>query len=178
MKIFAETDRILLREIVVEDAAAMFEMDADPEVHRYLGNTPIASIDEAVANILFIRKQYEELGIGRWAIVEQERGEFVGWGGMKFRTDKVNGHQNYYDVGYRLLRRHWGKGYATESAKASVDYGFSRLEMQSIYAMAHVENLGSINALQKTGLKITAQLEHEGILCHWFEIRKQDWLKR
>jgi len=178
MKIFAETDRILLREIVVEDAAAMFEMDADPEVHRYLGNSPIESIDEAVANILFIRKQYEELGIGRWAIVEKESGAFVGWGGMKFRTDEVNGYQNYYDVGYRLLRRHWGKGYATESAKASVDYGFSRMEMQSIYAMAHVENLGSINALQKTGLKITGQVEHEGILCHWFEISKQDWLKR
>lgn len=178
MKIFAETDRILLREIVMDDAVAIFEMDADPEVHRYLGNSPIESMDEAVAYILFVRKQYEELGIGRWAIVDRENGEFLGWGGMKFRTDKVNGYQNYYDVGYRLLRKHWGKGYATESARASIDYGFSRMEMPSIYAMAHVENLASIHALQKSGLKITGQVVENDILCHWFEINKADWLKR
>ena len=59
MKIFAETDRILLREIVMDDAVAIFEMDADPEVHRYLGNSPIESMDEAVSYILFVRKQYE-----------------------------------------------------------------------------------------------------------------------
>lgn len=177
MTIFAETERIILREIVLEDAAAMFEMDADPEVHRYLGNTPIVSIDEAVANILFIRKQYEELGIGRWAIVDRESGEFVGWGGLKFRTDEVNGYTSYHDVGYRLLRKHWGKGYATESAKASVAYGFNEMDLNAIYAMANIENVGSINALQKTGLTITGHITHEGIPCHWFEIKKADWLQ-
>lgn len=174
-KIFAETDRIILREILPEDVEAMFELDSDPEVHRYLGNKPIHTIEQAAAQIEFIRQQYVDFGIGRWAIVDKESNEFVGWGGMKFRTDTVNQHTNYYDVGYRLLRRFWGRGYATESAKASVKYAFEVLNLPAVYAMAECGNSGSRNALLKTGLKITAQLEDDGVLCDWFEISKQDW---
>ncbi|MDR6781848.1 ribosomal-protein-alanine N-acetyltransferase [Pedobacter africanus] len=175
MKIYAETDRILLREIVLEDAAAMFEMEADPEVHRYLGSAPARTIADAIDSINFIRQQYKELGIGRWAIVDKTTNEFAGWGGLKFRTDRVNGYTNYYDVGYRLLRRFWGKGLATESAKASLKYAFEQLNVEAVYAMANVENKGSINALLKSGLKITDRITHEGILCDWFEIKREDW---
>ena len=172
MKIFAETDRILLREIVMDDAVAIFEMDADPEVHRYLGNSPIESMDEAVAYILFVRKQYEELGIGRWAIVDRENGEFVGWGGMKFRTDKVNGYQNYYDVGYRLLRKHWGKGYATEASKACVQHGFRDLNLNRIIAQAMLENTASIAVMKKTGMSFLEESLINGIPSCTYQILK------
>ncbi|MNL29526.1 anhydro-N-acetylmuramic acid kinase [compost metagenome] len=175
MKTFVETDRIVLREIVLEDAAPMFEMEADPEVHRYLGSKPIQTINEAIDSIRFIRKQYIDLGIGRWAIIDKNTNQFVGWGGLKFRTDCVNGHTNYYDVGYRLLRKFWGQGFATESAKASLAYAFEKLDANVVYAMANVENRGSINALLKSGLKITYRLSYEGILCDWFEIKREEW---
>lgn len=175
MKTYIETDRILLREIELEDAPAMYEMDSDPEVHIFLGKSPIQHIEEAIANIQFIRQQYIDYGIGRWAIVDKETKEFAGWGGLKFRTDLVNGHSNYYDIGYRLLRRFWGQGLATESAKATLKYAFGTLKLDAVYAMAHVENLGSRNALLKSGLKITAQIENEGIPCDWFEIKKEEW---
>ena len=176
MRIYAETNRILLREIVLEDAAAMFEMDSDPEVHQYLGKSPVDTIEESIDQIKFIRKQYEDLGIGRWAIIEKSTNQFVGWGGLKYRTDVINKTSNFYDVGYRLLQRHWGKGYATESAKASVKYAFEVLDVPAVYAMANVENIGSRNALLKTGLHIVTQLNHEGIACDWFEITKEQWI--
>ncbi|WP_316788964.1 GNAT family N-acetyltransferase [Pedobacter frigoris] len=178
MKVFAETDRIILREIVMGDAPAMFEMDSDPEVHRYLGNNPVKTISEIEDAILFIRKQYTDFGIGRWAIVDKATGEFLGWGGLKYRTDTVIGHTGFYDVGYRLLRKFWGMGYATESAKASVKYAFEKLKLDSVYAMADVENAASRNALLKTGLKITAQLDHEGTPCDWFELSRAEWNKQ
>ncbi|MCD0490055.1 GNAT family N-acetyltransferase [Pedobacter sp. MC2016-14] len=178
MKIHAETDRIILREIELTDAEAMFEMDSDPEVHIYLGKKPIKTIKEAEAQIAFIRQQYVDHGIGRWAIIDKQSNQFVGWGGLKFRTDTVNGYSNYYDVGYRLLRKFWGQGYATESAKASLKYAFEVLKVQVVCAMAHHANAASRHALLKAGLKITTQFEYEGELSDWFEIIKEDWEKQ
>lgn len=175
MKIFTETDRIILREIVPEDAAAMFEMDSDPEVHVYLGKSPIQTIEQSLESIRYIRQQYLDYGIGRWAIVDKKTNQFVGWGGLKFRTDVVNGQTCFYDVGYRLLRRFWGQGFATESAKATLKYAFEELSLNTVYALANVENNASRKALLKSGLKITARIENEGILCDWFEIKREEW---
>ena len=176
MKIFAETDRIILRELSLEDAPLMFKMDSDPEVHKYLGNKPFQHISESEDNIRFIRDQYVENGIGRWAVVDKESKEFVGWGGLKFITTAINDRNHFYEVGYRFLKEHWGKGYATESAKASLKYAFEEMNLEIVYAMAHGENAGSRHALQKSGLKITGHFDHEGIKCDWFEISKADWL--
>lgn len=175
-KIMVETDRIILREITINDAPAMFEMDADPQVHTYLGKSPIQTIGQAISQIQFIRQQYHDYGIGRWAIVDKSTGNFVGWGGLKFRTDEVNGHINFYEVGYRLIRRYWGQGFATASARASLKYAFNELQLDAVYAMANVENLASKNALLKSGLVITGQLSYEGIACDWFEIKKEDFI--
>lgn len=172
MKNFVETDRIILREIVLADAEAMFEMDSDPEVLTYLGKSPIETIDQAIESIKFIRQQYLDFGIGRWAIEVKETKQFAGWSGLKFRPDELNGHSDFYEVGYRLLKRFWGKGLATESAKASVKYAFEKLNLDSVYATAEVGNGASRNALLKTGFNITGQCEINGNLCDWFEIKK------
>lgn len=178
MKIFVETDRIILRELTLADAASMFKMDSDPEVHKYLGNKPFTNIRESEDNIRFIRDQYVANGIGRWAVIDKESNEFVGWGGLKFITTPTNDHIHFYEVGYRFLKEHWGKGYATESAKASLKYAFEEMNLETVYAMAHGENAGSRHALQKSGLKITGHFDHEGIKCDWFEISKTDWLSQ
>ena len=69
MKIFAETERLILREILLSDDEGMFELDADKDVHKYLGNAPIANIDQARKTIQMIRQQYMDNGIGRWVII-------------------------------------------------------------------------------------------------------------
>ena len=69
MKIFAETERLLLREIQLTDVAGFFELDSDPEVHRYLGSAPVQNNQQIVEAIQFIRNQYINNGIGRWAVI-------------------------------------------------------------------------------------------------------------
>ena len=67
-----ETERLRIREIRPDDAEAMFAMDSDPEVHRYLGDGPAGSIDEITGAIEYIHSQYESVGIGRWAAADRE----------------------------------------------------------------------------------------------------------
>ncbi|NII81438.1 MULTISPECIES: GNAT family N-acetyltransferase [unclassified Pedobacter] len=109
MMIFAKTERLILRELIPTDAEGMFEMNSDPEVHLYLGNKPVKSIEQSIAEIEFIRKQYIENGIGRWAVIEKATGNFVGWSGLKLIKEITNNHVNYYDLGYRFSKRFWGK---------------------------------------------------------------------
>ncbi|TDQ11902.1 GNAT family N-acetyltransferase [Pedobacter metabolipauper] len=172
MKILTESDRIYLREILPTDKHAMFELDSDPEVHTFLGNHPVKTIEEAVHQIEFIRDQYVKNGVGRLAIIEKSTNEFVGWAGLKLMTTPVNNRFGHYDLGYRLIKRYWGKGFATEAAYASLSYGFSTLGITEIYAIADCRNEASKKVLEKSGLKCVEQFDYEGVPHHWFEITK------
>jgi len=147
-----ESERLLYRELLPSDAEAMFEMDSNPEVHRYLGGNPTQTIEETRKIIDFVRQQYIDNGIGRFAAILKETGEWIGWVGLKLERN-VNGHETFYDIGYRLRPEFWGTGYATESARAFVDYGFNVLKAEKICAYADESNKASRRALEKAGLK-------------------------
>jgi ribosomal-protein-alanine N-acetyltransferase len=98
MKIHIETERLLMRNMMDEDVHGLFAMDSDAEVHKYLGNKPIATLAEAQKYIDFIKQQYKDYGIGRWAVVEKKSGNFIGWSGFKYVTDTINGKKNYYEL--------------------------------------------------------------------------------
>src|SRR5687767_9366407 len=99
MTIHIETPRCIIREIRHEDVDGMYEMDSDPEVHQYLGKQPIQSRDKAQEYIGLIHQQYADFGVGRWAVIDKQTNEFIGWTGFKF-MNKVNGRTNTYDFGY------------------------------------------------------------------------------
>jgi ribosomal-protein-alanine N-acetyltransferase len=170
MEVFIETARLLLRSMETTDDQGMFELDSDPAVHKYLGNKPIISIDEARAAIRHIRDQYISNGIGRWAIVDKETNLFVGWGGFKLITVETNNHVNYHDLGYRLLRKHWGKGIASDITAACLDFGFQILKLDKIYAIADEKNLASQKVLSKSGFRYVEPFLYEGEPHLWFEI--------
>jgi RimJ/RimL family protein N-acetyltransferase len=172
MQIFVETERLLLRQLLPSDDIGMFELDSDSEVQRYLGNKPIKRVEEARKSIEYIRQQYLENGIGRWAVIEKETSCFVGWAGLKFVREATNNHINYHDLGYRLIKRYWGKGYATESAKASLEYGFEQLKLKEIYGMADVGNVASRKVLEKVGLSFIERFDLNGVPHDWFKISK------
>lgn len=171
-----ETDRLYFREILESDDSCIFELDNDILVHQFLGNKPIKSIMEARKVIQFIRQQYAENGIGRLALIEKETNEFVGWGGFKLITNEVNGYQNYHDLGYRFIRRYWGRGYATESSKAAIEYGFSKLKISEIYAIADTRNVQSKKVLEKCGFECKEIFAYENIPHYWFELSKMTTL--
>ena len=175
MKIFAETERMILREILPTDVDGMYKLDSDPEVHKYLGNKPVSNKAQTIDIINSIRQQYVDNGIGRWAIIDKNSNEFVGWTGLKFITENINNHENFYDIGFRLIKKYWGKGIATETAFASLDYAFNALEMKEIYAIAECENIGSNNILKKVGLKLIETFDLEGIKHNWYKIEKTNY---
>lgn len=176
MKIHLETPRLIIREIELKDVDDMFEMDSDPEVHRYILQSPVQTKEEILGYIEMIRQQYKDNGIARWAVVDKESNEMLGWCGIKFYTDELNGHQNFYEHGYRFKQKHWGKGYATESSKAVLDWGFQNLVTETIYAITDLGNGGSIHVLSKLGFELKEVFQYdENLECNWFELNKTDW---
>lgn len=175
MKIIAETERLIVREILPSDIDGMFELDSDPEVHRYLGNNPVTDREQINIVINNIRQQYIDNGIGRWAIIDKKTNDFIGWTGLKFVTELINNHQNYYDLGYRLIRRYWGQGIATETAIISLDYAFNKLHVEEVYAAANCENIGSNKILQKIGLNLIETFYYEDIQCNWYRLDKLEY---
>ena len=170
MDLIIETERLLLRELRICDAAAFFAMDTNPNDHRYLWNKPTQKIDETLEIIEFVRKQYIDNGIGRFAIISKETNDFMGWAGLKFNTEMVNNKTNFYDIGYRLDEKFWGKGYASEASFAWLQYAFETLKIKTLEAAAHADNLASNIILQKIGMQMTEQYQEEGVSWNWYQL--------
>jgi RimJ/RimL family protein N-acetyltransferase len=177
MNIKIETERLILRAIVPSDAEAMFLLDSNPNVHLYLGNNPVESIEQSMDYIESLQIQYIQNAIGRYAVILKETNEFIGWAGLKFIKEPENNYLNFYEIGYRLREEFWGKGYGYEAAKAWLHHGFIKMNIPIIYASAHIENVGSRRILEKIGLRLVSEYNHDGIPCIWYELDKIDYLK-
>ena len=175
MNLFIETERLILREILPSDREAMFLLDSDPEVHRYLGGEPVTDIRQIDEVIRFIRQQYVENGIGRWAVLDKQTGIFIGWAGLKWVTEPMNAHNHYYDLGYRLIKGYWGSGYATEAARAVLDYAFRTIGTDAVYALTECGNTASDRVLLKSGFRLVDRFELDGVAHNWYEIGKADF---
>lgn len=177
MKIFIETERLVIREILPTDENGLFELDSNPNVHTYLGNKPAQNNEQIREVIKNIRQQYLDNGIGRWAIIDKNTNDFIGWTGLKFVTETTNKQIDFYDLDYRLIEKYWGKGIATETTKATLEYAFNKLNLTEIYGMCDVGNIASKNVLEKTGLKFIETFDLDGIEHNWFKITKDEWTK-
>jgi RimJ/RimL family protein N-acetyltransferase len=166
-----ETERLILRHLLPSDDQGMFELDSDPEVHRYLGGKPVQTILESQKIIERVCKQYAENGIGRWAVIEKSTNKFIGWSGLKLCTDRRNGQSNYYDLGYRLIPSAWGKGYATECSMPAIHHTFEILKLSALYANAMKENGASRRVLEKLGFSFVEYYLDESFgECAWYEL--------
>jgi len=174
MKVHIETDRLIIRELEVFDAEGIFDMDSNIDVHEFLGNKPIKTIDEAHKIIDIIRKQYISNGIGRWAIIDKKTDDFIGWTGLKYE-EGLRTEFNYYDLGYRLRKKYWGNGIASETAIESLKYGFEKLNLKEIGAAADINHIASNRILKKIGLKFIETFNYDGVTHNWYNMVKTDW---
>ena len=149
MKVILETDRLLLREYVEEDAEAFFKVNSDPEVLRYVPDKALLNVEQA-RQILIEHPiaDYRKYGFGRGACILKSTGEQIGFAGLKYLEELGE-----VDVAFRLMRTHWGQGLATEAALASVRFGFTDLGLKRIIGLVMPENLASVRVLEKTGLR-------------------------
>ncbi|PRZ23457.1 GNAT family N-acetyltransferase [Flavobacterium granuli] len=175
MGIVIETERLILRELEYTDQNDLFEMDSDPEVHLYIENNPVKSIDQITKVIEMLKIQYKENGIARWAVVDKLTNECVGWSGLKYFNQPLNNHTDFYELGYRFKKKHWGKGFATESAIAILDYGFKNLNTNRIFAITDPKNVNSKKLLTKLGFAFQETFDYEGDPTDWFELKKTTW---
>lgn len=171
-----ETERLILRKLEDTDAERMFLLDSNPEVMKYIGVPVLTEQSESLAVIRMIQKQYEENGTGRLAVIEKETGLLIGWSGLKLLTEEINGYKNVLDLGYRYLPEFWGKGYALEAAKASLELGFNDMNADVIYAHAHSGNKGSNHILKKLGFEKTGEFTEPDGTCNWYELRCEKYL--
>ena len=171
MNLILETDRLILRELKLSDAEAFFAMDSNPNVHIYLWNKPSQKIEETIEIIEYVRQQYIDNGIGRFAMISKETNEFIGWAGIKFVTEPENGNVNFYDFGYRLNEKFWGNGYATEASYAWLDYGFSTMKIKTMNAYAQIDNGASNRILQKIGMQLIEDYkDKDGVSWNWYKL--------
>lgn len=171
---FIETERLILRPITLSDAAEYYEMDSQPEVHLFLHDEPLQSVDDAINLINNLHLQYHRFGIGRIAIIDKATYEFIGWTGFKYIDEQhaINHHYDYLDFGYRLRKESWGKGFATEAAKACMDFFNDKLNQFNINAITHVDNQVSKHILEKVGftVKETFHLDDSSIEYYWYAL--------
>ena len=149
MKVILETDRMLVREYVEEDAEAFFKLNSDPEVLRFVPDKRLLNVEQA-RQILINHPiaDYRKYGFGRGACILKSTGEQIGFAGLKYLEELGE-----VDVAFRLMRTHWGQGLATEAALASVRFGFSDLGLKRIIGLVMPENIASVRVLEKTGLR-------------------------
>ncbi|MDR6406517.1 MULTISPECIES: GNAT family N-acetyltransferase [Chryseobacterium] len=171
-----KSERLILRKFEESDTERMFLLDSNPEVMKYIGIPPVSDISESENIIKMIRQQYTDNGVGRLAVIEKKSGLLIGWSGLKLLTQEINGYNNVYDLGYRFLPEYWGRGYAFESAKASLEFGFNDLKTDTIYAHAHSENEGSNYILRKLGFEKTGEFTEPDGICFWYELKRNKFL--
>lgn len=122
-------------------------MNNDPEVLQFTGDNPFASVREAESFILNY-SHYKESGYGRWSIYRLEDNQYLGFAGLRYNQDSGE-----TDIGYRIMRQHWGKGIATQATRLSLKVGFNQYNLDSIIGRAMENNPASYHILEKLGFE-------------------------
>ena len=169
MKIRLETPRLILREFTEADAGELFALDSDPEVMRYIGPYQLADV-EAYRTLIrtnTIAYYARHPGYGVWATVEKAGGAFLGWFLLRPALDyrfatEAGFRAGDVELGYRFRRAAWGKGYATEGARALVREAFTALGAACVVAAALVGNRASTRVMEKAGLRRAAEFRIPG----------------
>ena len=142
------TDRLTLRSWRESDVLPWAEMNADPQVREHLGD--LLTRAQSAASAARFQAQLDERGFGFWAVEVRSTGKFIGFTGL----DQVDEDMPFagVEIGWRLARSAWGRGYATEAALASLAFGFGSLALPEILAVTTVTNLRSQAVMRRIGM--------------------------
>jgi len=151
------TARLILRRPTAGDVASVFAIYGDPETNHYNPAGPLADIRHATTTLERWMTHWDEHGFGQWAIAIGEAPDAViGFGGITLyhynEVQRIN-------LGYRFAVSAWGKGYATELARAALEYGFVELNLPQVYGLVRPAHEASINVLEKIGMHRFGELD-------------------
>jgi len=152
VKVFLETERLRLRRLEHDDVDHLVELDSDPQVMRFINGGRATTRCEIENEVLpaFLGHYERYGGLGFWGVEEKSTGRFVGWFHLRPAEGAPAGE---FELGYRLLRSVWGKGYATEGSRALIDKAFAELGVDRVVASTMVVNVASRRVMEKAGLR-------------------------
>lgn len=170
-----QTDRLFLRPRVLADLDDCLAMDRDPFVLKYISGP----WDDPVKHRAFVLERmntaYPE-GQGYWSVFERNETHppaFAGW----MILIPYPEFDNEAEIGWRLKRDFWGKGYASEAARPMLRYAFETLGLKGVVAEIHPENTGSISVAEKLGLRLARQRVTDGEPVSSYRLGREDYFR-
>jgi RimJ/RimL family protein N-acetyltransferase len=159
-----ETERLRLRPFRRSDFEDYAALNADPEVLHYLGSgSQVWDRGRSWRHLAFLIGHWQLGGAGMWALEHRETGAFMGSVGFS-TPDGWPG----FELAWKLARRWWGHGYATEAARAALAHAFTVLERDHVISLIQPENRASIRVAEKIGERLEGRIDHGGreMLCY------------
>mgnify|MGYP000042639662 CR=1 FL=1 len=178
-----KTERLLLRQWVDQDLSAFAELNSDPETMKFF--PAVLSLEESNAMAEKCKSLISERGWGFWAVELKSSGEFIGLVGLHIPKPNFP-FSPCVEIGWRLLKEHWGKGYAIEAAQESLVYAFNTLNLNEVVSFTTVSNRRSRSVMQRLGFSNTHQnfehpdIEKDHLLSEHvlYKITKQEWQEK
>jgi len=166
------TNRLFLRRFSKGDLNAYAEIMGDYEVGKWFPNGDGYTREEAKRSLDTILGHWDKHGFGIWAITDQKKTAILGRCGLNLiaETSEV-------EVDFVIARGFWGRGYATEAAKAALAYGFEMLNLDRIIALAKPENVASRRVVEKIGMRYLKDAEYWGIICAYYNISDVEYTR-
>jgi RimJ/RimL family protein N-acetyltransferase len=182
MQVYCETQRLVLRRFTMADVDNLVRLDADPDVMHFItGGMPTAREEiekEILPAFLAYYERFE--GYGFWAAIQKPAGQFLGW--FHFRP-REGASLDEAELGYRLRKSAWGKGYATEGSRALIRKGFTEFGVRRVVAETMAVNLASRRVMEKAGLTLVRSfhqpwpypIEGDDLGDVEYALNKADW---
>ncbi len=166
-----ETDRLILREYVMEDFDALFEIVSDQETMQHY---PAPFNEEKTRNwITWNMENYEKYGFGLWAVVLKETGEFIGDCGITIQN--IDGEM-LPEIGYHIHKKYWRRGFAKEAAQAVRDWVFQNTQYCIIYSYMKYTNIGSYSTAIANGMKKVKEYpDPKNTISYAYAITRDEW---
>ena len=165
-----ETDRLLLRPFAPDDLDDFALLCADPEVMRFIGDGKPQSRERAEIRFNALIKHWNDHGFAPFAVTTKTGSEFAGFCGLQHLDNTPE-----IEVGYRLAKRFWGMGLATEAARASLRFGFEELALDRIVAVVQPENIASCRVIEKIGLRYVRDARFYETNVRYYAISREEY---
>ncbi|PRY61729.1 GNAT family N-acetyltransferase [Glycomyces artemisiae] len=167
-----KTGRLSLRPLAAADAQALAPINADPEVMRYIGEGAPRTLEQTEALCAKVAAHWDDHGWGAFAVTEQDGGAFVGLALLatpSFLPEILPATE----VGWRIARDRWGRGYAPEAARAVIGFAFTELGLDRVVSCIHSENAASIRVAEKLGMALEREttVPVYDVPCSVYELR-------
>lgn len=152
------TRRLVLRPFTMNDRDVLFAIVQEPDIFRYFPTQEAWPLEKVERYINYQIAHWKKFNYGHWAVVMRETGQIIGWNGLEYLPDT-----DETEVGYLISMAFWGKGYATESANAAINFGRKKIGLKEIIGLTHPQNIASQRVLEKSGLSFTRSASYFGM---------------